>query len=216
MALNAASEVSDLRRDAPFAVFAGLLLVTLLYFTLQLIVIHLVQDPAHSVRPLADTARVVMGPIGAVLVSAGALLSVFGFLSAALLAMPRSILALAERGDFPSRLARVHPRFRTPYISILVFALPAWAAALFGSFSWNVTLSSVGRLIYFAAVCAAVPALRRRQPEAAAFRIPAGALLPCAGIAICALLLTRVDLGYSLILAAAITTASANWLLVRD
>jgi hypothetical protein len=40
-----------------------------------------------------------------------------------------AFFALAERGDFPSRLTRVHPRFRTPYISILVFALPAWAAS---------------------------------------------------------------------------------------
>jgi basic amino acid/polyamine antiporter, APA family len=216
MALNAAGEVTNPRRDAPFVILAGLLLVTLLYTTLQLIVIHVVADPAHSVRPLADAARAVMGPIGAVLVSAGALLSVFGFLSAALLAMPRSIFALAERGDFPAWLARVHPRFRTPHVSILIFAVPAWAAALLGSFSWNVTLSSAGRLIYFAAVCAAVPALRRRQPQAAAFRIPAGLLLPCAGVAICALLLTRVDRRYSVILAATVVTAIVNWLLVRD
>jgi basic amino acid/polyamine antiporter, APA family len=216
MALNATGEVSNPRRDAPFVVFAGLLLVTLLYSTLQLIVIHLVHEPAHSARPLADAARVVMGPVGAVLVSAGALLSVFGFLSAALLAMPRGIFALAERGDFPSWLARVHPHFHTPDVAILVFALPAWAAALFGSFSWNVTLSSVGRLIYFAAICAAVPALRRREPAATAFRIPAGMLLPCAGVAICALLLTRVDLSHSIIIAATIVTALGNWLLVRQ
>jgi amino acid transporter len=216
MALNAGGEVSNPRRDAPFAVFGGLLLVTLLYTTLQLIVMHLVPDPADSIRPLADAARVVMGPAGAVLVSAGALLSVFGFLSASMLGMPRGIFALAQSGDFPAQFARIHPDFRTPYVSILAFALPAWLAALFGSFAWNVTLSSVGRLVYLAAVCAAVPALRKHQPTAAAFRVPGGALLPCAGIAICAVLLTRADLGRSLILAATIAVAAVNWFMVKD
>jgi amino acid transporter len=86
-------------------------------------------------------------------------------------------------------------------------------AALFGSFSWNVTLSAVARLFYFAAVCAAVPALRRKQPEAAAFRVPGGALLPITGIAICGALITRIDLGSFLVVGATITVALLNWLL---
>jgi basic amino acid/polyamine antiporter, APA family len=215
MALNAGGEVGNPRQDAPFAVLGGLFLVTLLYTILQLIVIHLVADPANSARPLADVARVIMGPTGATLVSAAALLSVFGFLSASMLGMPRSIFALGECGDFPARFAAVHPRFRTPYIAILAFALPAWLAALFGSFSWNVTLSSVGRLIYFAAVCAAVPVLRK-GPAAAGFRVPGGVLVPFAGIAICAVLLTRVDLGRSLILAATVAAGIVNWFVVKD
>jgi len=214
-ALSAGGEVGNPRRDAPFAVFAGLVLVTLLYTTLQLIVMYLVADPAHSTRPLADAARVLMGPTGGALVSAAALLSVFGFLSATLLGMPRSIFALGECGDFPAWFAAVHPRFRTPHVAILAFALPAWLAALFGSFSWNVTLSSVGRLLYFAAVCAAVPVLRKSRSPAA-FRVPGGALLPWTGIVICAVLLTRVDLGRSLILAAVVVVGSVNWLLVKD
>jgi basic amino acid/polyamine antiporter, APA family len=216
MALNAGGEVGNSRRDAPFAVLGGLLLVTLLYTTLQLIVIHLVADAGRSARPLADSARVIAGPAGALLVSAAALLSVFGFLSATMLGMPRSLYALGESGDFPAWFAQVHPRFRTPYLSILAFALPAWLAALFGSFSWNVTLSSVGRLVYFAAVCAAVPALRKTRSANAAFRVPGGALAPCAGIVICAVLLTRADLTGSVILAATIAIGVVNWLVVKD
>lgn len=213
--LNAGGETRNPRRDAPFALFVGLLVVTLLYTTLQIIVLRLVPNLANSTRPLADAARILAGPAGSALVSAAALLSVYGFLSASMLGMPRGIFALAESGDFPIRLAAVHPKFRTPYVSILAFALPAWLAAELGSFSWNVTLSSVARLFYFGAVCAAVPALRRKQPSAAAFRIPAGPLLPFAGIAICVLLLTRIDLGGSLILAATIAVALLNWVLVK-
>jgi amino acid transporter len=111
----------------------------------------------------------------------------------------------------PARLAAVHPRYRTPYVSIGTFALFTWLAALFGSFSWNVTLSAVARLLYFAAICAAVPVLRKMQPQTATFRVRGGALLPIAGVAICGAPLTRIDLGRSLILGATITVALLNW-----
>jgi APA family basic amino acid/polyamine antiporter len=156
-----------------------------------------------------------MGRPGAVLISAAEVVSVGGFLSANLLAMPRSMFALATLGEFPARFGVVHPRYRTPYSSICTFALLTWLAALFGSFTWNVTLSAVARLVYFAAICAAVPALRAKQPEAATFRVPGGMLLPILGISICVILLTRIDFSSSLVLGATITVALLNWLVTR-
>jgi hypothetical protein len=58
--------------------------------------------------------------------------------------------------------------------------------------------------------------LRRRQPEAAAFRLPGGVILPVIGMMICAVLVTRVDFGKSVILLATIAAALINWALVRD
>ena len=78
------------------------------------------------------------------------------------------------------------------------------------------TLSAVARLAYYGAVCAAVPVLRKRQPQAATCRVPGGAALPVLGVAICALLLTRVDFTKSLILAATIVIAFLNWIAVRN
>jgi basic amino acid/polyamine antiporter, APA family len=98
IALITSGEARNPRRDAPFALFAGLLTVTLLYTLLQATVIRVVPDAARSIRPLADAARVLMGRPGAVLISAAAVISVGGFLSANLLAMPRSMFALATRG----------------------------------------------------------------------------------------------------------------------
>jgi len=196
--------------------FVAFVVIALLYTLVQLIVVHVLPDPAHTSRPLADVARVLMGPAGAVFISLGALISVYGYLSANMLGAPRSIYAPAERGDFPRWLAAVHPRFRTPHVSIMVYASLLWLFALFGSFSWNVTLSAVGRLCYYAAVCAAVPVLRRRQPEAASFRVPGGLLLPALGVVVCLALLTQVDFSKSLILAAAIGVAVLNWLAVRN
>jgi basic amino acid/polyamine antiporter, APA family len=140
---------------------------------------------------------------------------VYGYLSANLLAVPRSMFALGEAGDFPAIFAAVHPRFRTPYCAIVIFALLVWSFAWLASFAWNVTLSAVARLFYYGAVCAAVPVLRRRQPGAALLRLPGGWLLPGLGVLICLTLLTRVDFSESLILLATVGVASTNWLLVR-
>jgi len=214
-ALNPMGEARDPRRDAGFALIVALIVVTGVYTALQLIVVGALPDAAHSERPLADVARVMMGPAGAVLVSIGALVSVYGYLSANLLTVPRGTYALAERGDFPALFAAVHPRFRTPHLSILAIALAVWAFALFGSFAWNVTLSAVARLFYYGAVCATVPVLRRRQPQAALYRLPGGPVLPVLGVAICLALLTRVDFSKSVILLAVILAAGVNWLLVR-
>ncbi|MGH8305080.1 MAG: APC family permease, partial [Steroidobacteraceae bacterium] len=196
-ALNPMGEAKNPRRDAAFALFVALLIVILLYTALQFVVMGALPDAAHSVRPLADVARVMMGTAGAVLVSVGALISVYGYLSANLLTGPRGLFALAERGDFPAWMAAIHPRFRTPHLSIMAFALLVWAFALLGSFTWNVTLSAVARLFYYGAVCAAVPVLRRKQPQAAAWRLPGGPILPVLGLAVCVALLTRVDFSRS-------------------
>ncbi len=215
-ALNPMGEARDPRRDAGFALIVALAVVTVVYTTLQLIVVSVVPDAAHSARPLADAARVVLGAPGATLVSAGALISVYGYLSANLLTVPRGTYALAARGDFPAAFAAIHPRYRTPHLSILAVAVAVWVFALSGSFAWNVTLSAVARLFYYAAVCAAVPVLRRRQPQAALYRLPGGMTLPALGILICVALLTRVDFSRSLILITVIFVATVNWLLVRN
>jgi amino acid transporter len=214
-ALNPMSEAKDPRRDVAFALFVALITVVAVYALIQWIVIGVLPDPAHSARPLADAARILMGEGGAAAIAIGALVSVLGYLSAGMLTGPRYTFALAEQGDFPSRFAAVHPRFRTPHFSILFFGIVIWLLALIGSFSWNVTLSAVARLFYLGLVCAAVPVLRKKQPGVAAFQLPGGPVFAVLGVAICMGLLAGVDLSQSLILAATFSIALLNWLLVR-
>src|SRR5215472_4320206 len=187
--LNPMGEAKDPRHDTVFALFAALIVVTLLYAALQLVVVGVLPGAAGSARPLVDAAQVMMGSGGAMLVSVGVLIAIYGYLSANLLSVPRGTFALAEGGDFPAAFAAIHPRFHTPHVSILAVALAVWAFALFGSFEWNVTLSAAARLTYYGAVCASVPVLRRLQPDAAAFRLPFGPLLPALGVLICLTLL---------------------------
>jgi len=215
-ALNPMGEARNPRGDVAFALFAALAIVTVLYSLLQWVVVGVLVEPAHSQRPLADVMRVIWGEPGAALISIGALVSVYGYLSANMLTTPRGIFAPAQNGDFPALLAAIHPRWRTPYVSIVLFAVLLWGFSQFASFSWNVTLSAATRVVYYAGICAAVPVLRRRQPEAAAFRLPGGLTLPVIGMVICVVLVTRVDFGKSVILLVTIAAALINWGLVRD
>jgi amino acid transporter len=210
-ALTPMSEARDPQRDVAFALFTALAVCALLYTLVQWVTVGVLPDAAHSQRPLADVARLALGRGGAALVTVGALVSFYGYLSAKILAVPRVTYALAEEGDFPPAFAAIHPRFHTPYVSILVFGVAVWLMALFGNFAWNLTLSAVARLVYYGAGCAALPVLRRKQPRAAFFRLPAGNLFAGLGVLICCVLLTQVDRSKSLILVATIALAAVNW-----
>ena len=214
-ALISAGEARDPRRDLPFGLFAALVTCAVIYGLIQWVVVGVLPDPAHSERPLADVAQIVISRSGASLISIGALLSIYGYLSANILAMPRISFALAERGDLPPLFALVHPRFRTPYFSIFVFAVLVWLLALLGTFAGNATLSAGSRLFYYGVVCAAVPVLRRKQPGLSQFRLPAGTLIAVLGVLVCAGLLTQIEYNKSLILLAAVAVAFFNWLAVR-
>ena len=214
-ALISAGEAKDPRRDLPFGLFAALITCAVIYGLIQWVVVGVLPDPARSERPLADVARIVMGGAGAGLTAVGALLSIYGYLSGNILATPRITFALGERGDFPSVFALVHSRFRTPYFSILVFALLVWLLALFGSFAGNATLSAGSRLFYYGVICAAVPVLRKKKLERPLCHLRAGTLVAILGVLICAGLLTQIEYDKSLILLAAVAVAFFNWLAVR-
>lgn len=214
-ALAPMSEAKNPRRDAPFALFTALLVCTVIYALIQWVVVGVLPDAVHSTRPLADVARSAIGPLGGALVAIGALISFYGYLSAKILGMPRVLFALAEEGDFPKSFAAVHRRFQTPYISILAFAGLIWIFSLIGEFKWNVTLSAVARLLYYGVGCAALPILRRKQPDGALFRLPAGNLFAVLGVVMCLILVTRVDFGQSLIVIATAVIALLNWIMVR-
>ncbi len=214
-ALAPMSEAKNPGRDASFALFAALLVCAAIYALVHWVVVGVLGPGAATDRPLAEVARAAMGNRGAALVAIGALVSVYGYLSAKLLGMPRVTFALAKGGDLPKLFAAVSPRFHTPWFSILFFAAAVWGLALGGSFAWNVTMSVVARLFYYAVVCAALIALRRKQPLAGGFRMPGGPALAAIGVGIAVALATQVDLSKSLILAATVGAAVLNWLWAR-
>jgi amino acid transporter len=210
------AEAKDPRRDAPFSLFMALLVVTLLFCAIQYVAVAVLSDAASSDRPLAAAARLLGGTTGAALISIGALISLYGYLTAQVLHTPRLAFALGEHGDFPRFFARIHPRYRTPYIAIIGFAGVVWCLAAAGNFTWNVLLSSVGRLFIYGFTCAALPVLRRKHPDANAYRLPAGNLFVSVGIIFVVLLASRMNLGEGIAILITMTIAFANWIWTRN
>jgi basic amino acid/polyamine antiporter, APA family len=215
-ALVPMSEACDPQRDVPFAMLIAFVTVTLIYFLVQIVVIRVLPDPAQTDRPLAMAAQVFLGPAGAAFIALGALLSLFGYLSANMVHAPRTTFALAEQGDLPPIFAAVHNRFRTPHISILVFAVSLWALATIGNFRWNVVLSSSARLITYGMVCAGLLALRRKQPSAAAYRLPFGPIFAVISSALMIALLTRITRDELAWILATALVAFLHWLATRS
>jgi APA family basic amino acid/polyamine antiporter len=211
-ALAPMSEARNPQRDVAFALFGALIACAAIFALVQWVVVGVLGTGATSDRPLAEVARLTMGARGAALVSIGALVSVYGYLSAKLLGMPRLTFALAEGGDLPQVFAAVSGRFHTPWFSILVYAVAIWVLAIIGNFTWNVTLSVVARFFYYGFACAALIALRRKRTERPWFRLPAGTALAVLGILICLVMATQVDLSQSRILVVTVGAALLNWM----
>ena len=193
-ALTPGGEAKDPRRDYPFALFTALVTCTVVYTLAQWIVISVVPLSAMTTRPIAAAIQAMVGPTGAWVVSLAILASTYGYLSANILGFPRILFALAEQGDVPEVLARVHNTFRTPHVAIAVLSACALAFSLAGSFQWNVLISATSRLLYYGSVCAALLVLRRkREAPQAIFHLPLGNLVAVLALVVSLLLFPELD-----------------------
>jgi amino acid transporter len=214
-ALIPAGEAANPDRDAPIAILIALAVCTPIYALVQFVVVQTLANPAQSERPLAAAAHVFGGSVLPAMIAAGVVVSVVGYFAAGMIATPRIVFAFAQQGDFPRWFASVHPRYKTPYVSILVFAALVWALALLGTFSWNAKLSAVSRLITYVFICAALPTLRWKRPGLAKFRLPVGPVFALIGIVFCGVVLSRAGRVEALALGVTLTIAFLNWILVR-
>jgi amino acid transporter len=211
-ALIASGETRDARKDIPFALFAAITATTLLYIAVQYLVIHTIPNAGASSAPVVDSARRFLPYWGVQIVAAGTLVSAYGYLSANMLHTPRITFAMGERGDFPAFFARIHPLFRTPHVSIVIFAVLLLVFSIAGDFRWNAMLSSVARLFVYGSVAAALPVLRKKNPQAAGFRMPAGIAFAVLALLFTGVLVTRMQRGEFIVIALTAGLAFINWL----
>lgn len=198
VALVPSGEVRDPARTVPRAVFLALGITTLLYLLVQLVA-HAVLGPALATfvdAPLAEVASRVLGPAGRILILVGGSISMLGFLSSDALGTPRCLYAFARDGLMPAPLGRLHPRFRTPWLAILVHAALAWALASVGSFGKLILIANVALLSSYLLCCLAAIELQRRNVQAGGrpFVLPGGPLVPVLACVVMLWLLSRATL----------------------
>lgn len=194
-AMITSGEIKNPRRDVPFALAVGLSLLALLYISIQIVCIGTLPGLATSQRPLVDAAEQMFGPVGARIINAGALVTMCGTMFAILLTGSRLPFAFAERQQLPPVFGAVHPRFRTPYVAVLLTGICSGLLALHSSFLGALTVSALTRLVGYAVVCAALIVLRRRAGAAnvAGFRLPGGPVVAVVAVAACVWLMLGIS-----------------------
>ncbi|HEV8483842.1 MAG TPA: amino acid permease [Blastocatellia bacterium] len=187
-----AGEIRDPQRNIAFGLLTATGIVALLYLMIQIVCIGTLPGLANSERPLVDASSNFLGASGASILSVGALVSVSGTLSSAMLGGPRILFAMAEQGQLPQILAATHRRFRTPHIAILISAAVMLVVTLQGTFMSAVTISTVIRLLAYIATCISLPVLRlRNNAPLPRFRAPAGVAVAVAATTLSVWLLSN-------------------------
>jgi APA family basic amino acid/polyamine antiporter len=179
-----AEETREPRRTLPLALMAGTAIVIAVYLLANIVYLAVLTRPglAATATPAADAARRIFGPGADRLIAAAIAVSAFGFLDLTLLAQTRIYYAMGKDGLFLPALARLHPKFQTPSLAILLQA--GWGVLLVLTGTYGDLVDSVvfGDWIFFGLTVAAVFLLRRRLPlerrETDAFRTPGYPFVP--------------------------------------
>jgi APA family basic amino acid/polyamine antiporter len=163
-----AEEMKDPVRDMPVGLLAGTGLVVLVYGLVNAVYLRTLGHAglASTLTPASDSAAVLFGGTGDFLITLGIAVSTFGFLNLTMLAPTRVYYAMARDGLFPQRVARLHPRYDTPSVAIVIQTAWAIVLVLTGTYGQLVDYVVSADWIFFGAAGASLFVFRRRYPVA--------------------------------------------------
>jgi len=185
---TAAEETKDPQRNMPIGIILSLFICTLLYILVAGILTGMVsyKDLNHP-APVAHALNLVGFQWGSALVSAGAVAGITSVLLVMLMGQPRIFFSMSRDGLLWPWISKVHPRFRTPYISQIITGAVVGGFAGFLDIGTAAELCNIGTLFAFCIVCGGVVVLRQTQPELQrGFQCPLVPLFPLLGICFCA------------------------------
>ncbi|MEX0900979.1 MAG: APC family permease [Gammaproteobacteria bacterium] len=190
-----AGETRDPARDIPRGLLWALGVVTVLYVLVQAVSMAVHPDLAGSTsgRALIEVGAELLGPVGALILTIGVVVSVAGNSASSMLTSPRMTYTLARDNTMPVWFARVHEDYKTPANSIIFFGALALVLALWGSFVWLAAMSALVRVLIYMVCIGAMPRLRARFGSESNYRVPGGWAIPVLAFAVCGLLLTQVN-----------------------
>jgi len=157
VALMPSGEVKNPARTVPRSIYLALVITTTIYMLIQLVAQGMLGANLANYKdaPLAEAAARFLGIIGNKLLLAGAAISAFGFVTSDILSSPRIIFAFGRDGVLPAWFAHVHPRYRSPDVAIIAYAVVAFGLSLTGTFEQLAVLSNVAVLLMYLLCCAA-------------------------------------------------------------
>jgi APA family basic amino acid/polyamine antiporter len=162
-----AGEIRDPQRTVVRAIVLGVAIVIAVYVGANLAYIFVLGQAriAASPRVATDAMAEMVGAGGATVMTLAILCSIFGAISANILAGPRVLFAMARDGRLFPWLARIHPRHETPVNAIWALAVWAGVLTLTGGFEHLITMSQFANWVFFTMVVMSVMVLRRTHPD---------------------------------------------------
>jgi APA family basic amino acid/polyamine antiporter len=188
VALVPSGEVKQPARTVPRAIFIALGITTLLYIVIQLVALGVLGNELGKSgdAALAEAAAQFLGNVGRTLMLAGLAISAFGFATSDILSSPRIIFAFGRDAFIPKWFAHVHPRFHTPNVAIITYAVIGFALSFSSTFQRLAVLSNMAVLLLYILCCLAALELSRRdvRSDGAPFRFPGASFIPVLAIVV--------------------------------
>jgi basic amino acid/polyamine antiporter, APA family len=177
-----AGEIKDPAKTLPRAIIAGMAIVTLFYLTTNFVVYGMLSAPelAKTMTPLISVGSALFGAFGSVMMSAGALFSVSGSNESDILGTSRLSYAMAIDGLFPRSFARVHARYQTPYMALIIQAVIAFVLSLFTGIRHLISFAVFNLSFSYLLTCMAAIDLQDKNKK-----LPGQNFIPLIGIIIC-------------------------------
>ena len=197
-----ASEVVDPKRNVPRALISGMAIVIFFYVITNVAAFGVVNWAALSTSPvpLVLVSTTLLGGAGAVITGVGALASVAGVDETEVLGTARLIYAMAADGLLPKVVQRVHPRYRTPYVAVLIEGAVALALSFYSQISQLISFAVFNLGVCYLLVCLSLSVLNRRGEHG----LRGQNVIPWLGVAISFYLLYSTSLTDKLVGIAAI------------
>src|SRR3954468_19342422 len=195
-----AEEAKNPSRDLPIGIIASLIICTLLYLIVAAIlsgivpVVQFKSDAQFLNAPVGYALSVIHKDWAAGLVSAGAVAGITSVLLVMLMSQPRIFFSMSRDPPPPAGVSKVHPKFRTPYITTIITCVIVSVVAAFVPINILGEMTSIGTLFAFVIVSIAVPVLRAKRPDAhRPFKVPGGAVIPVLGVLSCVYLMVSLS-----------------------
>jgi APA family basic amino acid/polyamine antiporter len=194
---TAAEECRNPQKDMPIGMIGSLAICTVLYVAAALVLTGMVplENIRGSAEPLAKAFSLLGMSWAAGIVAFGAVIATTAVLLVFQYGQARIFFSMARDGLLPPSFAKIHPKYKTPYINTIWIGIVVAALSAFANLDVFIELTNIGTLFAFILVCIGIMVLRRTDPDRKrAFRTPLVPLTPILGILICVYLIVGIPM----------------------